>query len=78
MTTEEKAKMLQFCATVKPLHQGFPFEGCLSQPSLAGSGGQTVEERLAYIKAWRESTWTVNFRQSRRLNNGNTAKNVKM
>jgi len=43
--------MLQFCATVKPIHQGFPFEARLSQPSTVGSGEQIVEERLAYIRS---------------------------
>jgi len=33
------------------IHQGFPFEVRLSQPTLAGSGGQTAEERLAYIRS---------------------------
>jgi len=43
--------MLQFCATVKPIHKGLPFEARLSEASLAGSSGQTVEERLAYIRS---------------------------
>jgi hypothetical protein len=33
------------------LHQGFPFEVRLSQPSLAGSDGQTINERLAHIRS---------------------------
>jgi DNA-damage-inducible protein J len=32
------------------IHQGFPFEVRLHQPSVAESGGQTAQERLAYIK----------------------------
>ena len=70
--------MLQFCATVKPIHQGFPFEARLSEPSLAGSSGQAVEELLAYIRGLGKSRWTANSRQSGCLKNGNTAKNVKM
>jgi len=30
---------------------GFPFEVRLSQPSTVRSGGQTIEERLAYIRS---------------------------
>jgi len=33
------------------LHQGFPFEVRLSQPSLARSDGQIVNERLAHIRS---------------------------
>jgi len=70
--------MLQFCATVKPIHQSFPFEGCLSQPSLAGSGGQTVEERLAYIRSLAGKYMDCEFSTERLFKERQHAKNMKM